>query len=401
MLLESCADMVLHCSDGRVIPCVRFKCEPSCEVIRHVLEDVVLEKDSAGRAIVPFPNVSSADLAKAMDVIHKVRPIASLAVEEPPMALRGMRALGHQKLIPKVLHQLWTLVACGTCPDILPYVNELLHTPAVRADVLRKLVLLCPTWPEFSSRVLGTVRMDVALATWMLRCLGEFFPAGPTFVRVLDMLPLRLLDASSALGLFTRPNNAASYHPQEALDVLVALATKFDEAGWDAGVLELMRALTVATQAYDVAPLVANNLHGTIILLETEAHKTPLASVLVVVNDRRGAVSRKLAPWLWLHADWETGVVNPRIALGKLDGTVTPRQCHVRLTAYARTGDCAELWYVVGHAHPLLPFNLVDSGRYAAGDVGAFRGVASGDGLTRLRIDLFYGTKNPLETPLF
>lgn len=402
--------MVLRCGDGREIPCVRYECLVSCEVLQHLAEDVTLHKDGRGRAIVPFPNVNSADLATAIQVIHDITPPGELDASSAPAALRGLHALGHRTLVAPVMQQLWAVLSVSSTDlarDAEPHVNELLHTASVRLDVLRALVRACPTWREFSERVMPHVRMDLDLARWLLGHLVKFFPAGPVFLCVLDSVPTSVLTPESALSLFTPPG-AVSYHPPEAMDVVRALADAMggtqntqnthngSTEAWVPSVLEFMRAMLAATQVYDIAPHVANSLHGTIVLLD----RTPSASVLLT-TDRRGSVSRKLAPWLWLHADWGAGAVDVRISLDRMDDMARrARRCHVRLTAYANA-ESEEVWYVVSHVHPALEFWGVRDGRVAAGSADSFAGAVRNPAMTRLRIDLFYGEHSPLDRPMF
>lgn len=398
-LLESCADMVLQCSDGRVIPCVRFQCMTSCDAIRHVVEDVELRKDAKGRLIVPFPNVDSTDLAMACNVVHGVTAVSQLDEFSTPATLRGLRALGHTVLTDQILERLWSVLSAKDAthwPDMRPHMCELLHTPSVRQDVLRQLARVCPCWPDFSSKVLGHVTMDVQLAAWILPKLCAFFPAGPVFTRVLGLLPAGVLTPDAVLGLF--PASApACFHPLEALDVVDALAAMFAARGWDKGLLGLMRALLAAMRVFDVAPYVANALHGTIVQIDRQ----PAVSVLLAVAERKGPVSRKLAPWLWLTTDWATGRVDARVELGRLDDAARrARKCSVRLTAYSATGDCAEVWYHVPTVHPAVWFRVLDAGQYAAGTPEAFAAAVRAGGLARLRVDLFYGQHDPLHGPL-
>lgn len=398
-LLESCADMVLQCSDGRVIPCVRFQCMTTCDAIRHVVEDVELRKDAKGRMIVPFPNVDSTDLAMASNVVHGVTAVHQLDEYSTPATLRGLRALGHTSLTNEILERLWAVLSAkdgAHWPDVRPHMCELMHTPSVRLDVVRQLARLCPCWPDFSSKVLGNVTMDVQLATWLLPKLCAFFPAGPVFTRVLGLLPAGVLTPDAVLGLF--PASApACFHPLEAVDVMDALAALFAAREWDKGVLGLLRALMAAMRVFDVAPCVANSLHGTIVQID----RTPTVSVLLAVAERKGPVSRKMAPWLWMTVDWAAGRVDASVQLSKLDDAARrARKCHVRLTAYGTAGDCAEVWYHVPVVHPAVWFRLLDAGRYVAGNPEAFAAAVRAGGLTRLRLDLLYGQHDPLHAPL-
>lgn len=396
-LLETCSDMVLQCSEGAAIPCIRFYCIASCDVIRNLVEDVVLQKDDKGRCIVPFPNVSRTDLATAVEVIHGVRSVSKLSAASAPAALRGLRALGHTGMNTQIMQKLWSLVKDCGFPHIQPHINELLHTDVVRLDVLRRLVVLCPVWSVFSAKVLGEVCMDLRLAHWLLVLLSRAFPAGPLFRRVLDKLPLAVLDAQAALSLFTAPANASAYHPSEAVDVLGALVRRFETAKWDAPLLGFMRALLTSMQVFDIAPHVAVPLHGTIVMLE----RTPAVSVLLVVGERRNVCMRKVAPWLSLSVSWVAGTVDARIILDKLDDPGRfPPSCQVRLTAY-EAARSTEVWYAVDHVHPAVPIQLQTHGRCSAGCPQSFAAVMRSQGVSRLRVDLFYADHSVLEKAFF
>lgn len=406
-LLESCADMVLACSDGARIPCVRFQCLTTCDVIRHVMEDVALQKDERGRAVVPFPGVDSGDLRAATEVLHDVRPVDQLGADDVPRALRGLRALGHDALTPKLLQRYWALVhARCSYTDLQPHVSDLVRAHGIRTDVLRRLVQLCPVWLDFSDHVLPDLDVTLELARWLLPLLTHFFPAGPLFVRVLDLLetqPLASVTPGGCLELFSDTRNASAYHPAEAMDAAAALADLFRARRWDASTLAFLEGLQVAGRVFDVAPYAANTMHGTIVLVE----HMPTASLLLEVlpGRRRGGLSRKMAPWLWLWVDWDTGEVDARVTLARLDdGGRRASTCQVRLTAYGRDEEeLAEVW----HSAPIMPtpvmlppFTLREHTRLAAGDEESLRGlVRGGDRLARLRVDLFYGQRSVLDKP--
>lgn len=424
-LLLSCADMVLRCSDGRAIPCVRFHCLATCEAIRNLAEDAVLEKDERGRLVVPFPNVDSSDLAIAMDVVHGVLAVGELCAATAPAALRGLRALGNDALDEELVERLWEVTAAGSMLDVQPHLDDLLHTRSVRLAVLRRVAVLCPTWPDFRRRVLGGLAMDVDTATWLLRHLPQFYPAGLAFVAVLDALPPRVLDPATALRLLSAPCSAPHFHPAEALDAVHALARLFAREGWDAGQLDFMRSLLTAMRAFDVAPHVASDVHGSIVTITG----APAVSVLLTVRERRGGVcSRKMAPWLRLHVDWATGAVDARLSLRELASGVRggwrALGCEVRLTAYehwddgddgdggdrmdgegglvvARAPATSELWYACQTTHPAGLLSLSEHGRYAAGDADAFRAAVRSSALSRLRVDVFYARHSVLHKAFF
>lgn len=396
-LLETCSDMVLQCSDGVSIPCIRYYCQTSCEVIRNLVEDVDLPHDAKGRTMVPFPNVDSADLAVATELIHNVRAVGQLDHDTAASALRGLRALGHSGLCVAIMEHLWKRLCDADFDLVQPHINELLHTRSVRLNVLRRLVLVRPLWTRFKEDVLSHVSMNVRLALWMLPLLTKFFPAGPLFLHVLDALPAAVLDAPTALSLFSAPGNATAYHPAEATDVVKALAKKFKQCGWDDSVQGFFVALLSATQVFETAPHLAHPVHGSIVLLD----RMPVTSMLLTVRERRGCMSRKMAPWLNLSVNWLSGAVDGRISLDKLDDRGWySRRCELRLTAYGADDACREAWFAYDHVQPLVPF-AIQSGRLHAGCLDAFNAVVRGPRLRRLRIDLFYGEHSVLRVAFF
>ena len=398
VLLDQCSDLVLRCSDGRDIPCIKYYCMSTCDVIRYVCEDVDLEHDDRGRAVVPFPNVDSSDLALAVELMHGVRSIASLDADTTSAVVRGMRALGHASILPQLMSHLWKHVGESWAGTML-HLGDLLHTETLRLDVLRKLVLTFPTWPEFSAKVFApdVVAIDAALATFLVRTLSQFFPAGPLFVRVMDLLPTSVLTAEAAIRVFTESRAHAHFHPAEAVDVMEALARAFERGGWDALTLELLRGILVAHRVYDVVPQAAANMHGSIVMLES----TPMTSMLLTVSEPKGPASRKMAPWATVYVDWCTGHVDARLTMCRMDedGKMV-RRCQVRFSAFTR-GSCAELWYDVRDVNPFMTFSVVTSGEYAAGNVDAFRNVIRSPLVTRLRIDVFYGGFDVLQKCFF
>lgn len=395
-LLEQCADMVLRC-DGCDIPCIRFHCLISCDVIRNLAEDVDLERDSRGRVVVPFPGVSPDDLRMATHILHGVRGVTSLSTEDIAAGVRGMRALGHSVLDTNLPERLWSVLDHNDINAVRPHLGDLLYTKALRLPVLRRLVTLCPTWAEFSP-LLDDVVVSADLATWMLSYLTKFFPAGPVFTRMLGAIPASTLDPAKAVALFTAPKNASSYHPAEALDVVRELRRVFRARGWDPSLLGLLDALTESMNMFDVAPFAANAMHGSVVILE----RTPAASLLLSVTAQRALTHRKMAPWIVLNVDWTTGAVDARISLDKLGGTARyARTCQVRLTACDLDGNEAEVWYALLDLIPLASFTIRDQGRVAAGSLGRLQRMVASTRLTRLRIDLFYAEHSVLEKAFF
>lgn len=400
-LLAQCSDMVLRCTDGRCIPCSRFHLVSTCEVIRNVMDDAIVEKDGQGRYIIPFPNVDSTDLALAVDVLHGIRPVHSLPGHATPAALRGLEALGHSagKLVTQLREHLWMVVQGGSFVDIQPHINEFVHLSSIRSAVLRALVTLCPHWRDFKAKVLGYIDMDFTLAVQLIPLLSRFFPAGPLFCAILDRLPTNVMTATKAITLFTAPNNATSYHPEEAIDAIEALAAKFERGEWDGVLLDFFKGVLAASRVYDVAPHVANNMHGSIVILENR----PYTSCLLSIFDRKGLVVRKMASWLTLDINWATGFVNARILMHKLDDSRRPaRNCQLRLTAYTGTGvaaESAEVWYSFVNLNPYMTYTILDNSRAVGGCLDAFQAAVKS--ARRLRVDAFYGADNILEKPFF
>ena len=219
------------------------------------------------------------------------------------------------------------------------------------------------------------------------------------------LVPCPGLAMGDALSLFAEATNAPAYHPAEAMDAVAALAGLIAARRWDPTAAAFLDGLRVATQVYDVTPHSATALHGSLVLLE----RTPTASMLLEVMPearRRARVTRKMAPWLWLWVDWGTGEVNARVTLSRVDDAGRRASaCQVRLTAYARDGECRELWYAapgVPIAHALREFVLLEHGRLALGCQESFRGLVrhGGGALARLRVDVFYGQRSVLDRPL-
>lgn len=403
-LLDRCSDLVLRCSDGTEIPCVTFQCVRTCEVIRHVMQDVPLSRDPRGRSVIPFPNVDSTDLALAAEVVHEVRAVDDLVADAIPSVLRGLRALGHVASQGPVMERLWSAVKGCSEAAIRPHLTDLLHTPSLRCKVLQRMVRLCPTWGSFSA-TLDHVLMDVQLAAWLMLNLSRRYPAGPLFTRLVGMIPAAVLDGNAALGLFVSPGVATAFHPAEAVDALETMGDTLgrcnDSRAW-AGVRGFAGAMLQAMQVYDVAPHVANALHGSVVLLEN----CPMASVLLHVGTHKplSTVSRKMSPWLHLYLDFQAGAVDALVTLRNLDDQArTARRCQVRVTAYAgdvadvaEVAEVAEVWYDVEGSQ----FSVPADGRVVAGCPDSVRNAVR-RGLSRLRLDVFYGHHNVLDHPCF
>jgi hypothetical protein len=206
------------------------------------------------------------------------------------------------------------------------------------------------------------------------------------------MMPDGAIDAEDALALFSAPRNALAYHPAEVVDVMEAVCSKVGDR-LSASVVAFLRAAVVANQVYDIAPLLANGMSGTIIMLE----HVPSVSLLCGVSERKGVVLRKMAPWLSVSIDWNTGSMDALMVLSRLDDVGRmARRCQVRFTAYA--GDlCGEVWYVFTHINPRLTASVRNDSAYAVGCAQTFRAAMRSACLSRLRIDVFYGETNVLE----
>lgn len=396
-LLEKRADMVIKCDGGRLLPACSYVAMTKCATIRHVVEDTTLPKDDAGRVVVPFPNVPAEELSLALQLVHGAGEGAEWGSDSIAAALRGLDALGVCGTIYlQTLINLWFKVR-GRWARIEPHVDTLVRCAMIRSDVLRDLVVLWPSWPDFRDKVLGAVPMDVALATEVMNTLASFFPIGPLHTFLLDQLPPTR--TGDAMDVFARSKASSFCHPAEVVDVARAVSSAYGRLGTGATtVTHFLDAACTALETVDHVPCAATSISGTVI----EVSGTPMVSMLMTVHDRKGGgTGRKLAPWLVVFIDWSTGMVDAEVRLGRLPDARCTSRVQVRLTAYGNDNACADLWYSVEGLAQGVAFQLADAGAYVSGNVDAFRGLVRSSALSRLRFDMFYARDSVFEKSFF
>jgi hypothetical protein len=404
-LLDSCSDMVIRCDDGSDIACVKYTCMTMCDAIRNLVEDIDdLERDDRGRVVVPFPGVNSTDLALAVYVMHHAVPFQTLTRDTAVVALRGLRALGHAAhLCDAVLEHLWgTLRECNHIVHLQGLVDDLMHHPTIRDAALQKMATLCPTWTEFSARVLSQVSMDTHLAAWLVRTTRSFFPAGPVFLAVLRKL--RGLDGDKVMRLFVDSDVASCCHPTEMYHIM----SQFNTGPMQAALGDTMaKFLWMLSWPFDaeycsLAPSAAAGFNGTVRCYED------VASALLTTLDARHSY-RRITPWLRLHVVWAVGSV--AVYMDTSPWTDVSRRvrehgrCEVRITAYAKYPDEAkDLVYTVRVPNPNLAAVSTDEpsmSKLVAGDPTAFNRLVASSSLKMLRVDVYHSKRNVVLDPFF
>lgn len=385
-MLRDCADMVLRLPGGTDVPCVRYNMMASCEIVRFLAEDVVLDTDAAGRAVVPLPGVDEPSIRITVDLLHGIALVKDLSRDDTKGALQGMDVLGSRVLLPSLHSRLWHWMEHDTLADLLPFVPRLATEPGVQLPLMRRLVVLKPMWSEFRRDVLARLPVDFELARVLLSHAIRCFPASTVLAAVVEQLQHPTADKVLALC----GEHGSYYHPGEVEDVMTLLERTFARHALQSPALGLVKMTLGALGTHRTLPLAATKVHGTVLLFEV-----PTTSVLLTFDtESTRPIFVRAASWLRLNVDRESGTMDISFVLGRIDENGS-RDLQLRVTCWANdhgTPDVSsEMWY---------SFSNVD----AQGWTSLAQALAcQGDGQAqvealqtprRMRLDFFYDTRH-------
>lgn len=314
-LLDEYGDMVLRCDAGADLACERFTMVRSCSVIRNVMEDVELDRDARGRAVVPVPGLPREALQLAIALLHGVKTTVHLrTAEECECALRGLSCLGNDTLTNDVLLHMWDRLKFQSLGAIRPHLDVLLHG-TTRACVLRYLMRVCPTWTQFRE-VLAEVSMDLTLAAWLLENLKQHFPAG---LLVGAILPRVRADPDALVALLTGLKGYIM--SGEVRDILCHLRAACP--GVTCGLLDAMR--DAQPHTFSQSSFFWERGRGT---------------VVVGFSNTQGHVVVKPSSWATLTVDWDAGKLTVR--LHPMHSEFRNSRVQVRVMAYTPDESVAD-----------------------------------------------------------
>jgi hypothetical protein len=387
MLLD-CADMVLRLSGGADVPCdvpcVRYNMLASCEIVRFLAEDVSLDRDAAGRTVVPLPGIDEASVRITVDLLHGISAAADLSRDDAKRALRGMDVLGSRLLVPLVHARLWHWIQHDALAEVLPYVPRLAAEPGVQLPLLRRLVAMRPQWADFKAEVLDRLPMDFELARVVLSHLVRFFPASTALAAVVDKLQHPTADKILALC----GEHGSYYHPGEVRDVMTLVDRALDA---DSPTRALARTMLGALGTYRTLPLAAAKVHGTVLLFEV-----PTVSVLLTFDtDSTRPIFVRATNWLRVNVDRESGTMDISFVLGRFDEDGA-RNVQLRVLCWTEDTECggsdvsSEVWYEFTDVEAVGWTSLSQAAATSEhqGQVAALQEPR------RMRLDFFYDTRH-------
>ena len=414
-LLDKCADMVLQCDDGTLIPCCTYNCVSASGVMRNLLEMVddeveyTYSKSADGRRpriVVPFPNVPSDMLLTTMDVIHGVRSIASMTLADVSLTFRGMDLLDCSCMHNILLTRVWQLVCTeSNLEAILEHAAKMVRCDMYRTQFLTRLFQLAPLWTSFRELVFPRLDMDFPLAKVLGPVLMKVFPAALVFKELLETLPASVFVKDGAMfELIGDTSNGVYYHPLEMEDVLHAAQIAMESAsqissGSNCPAAAAFRAIRTAMLVYDVAPTSASSMHGTVITYE----RVRAASVMLVVEKRLKKTKQfRATKWLRVLVDPAAGTIDFGLRLADMDENGREaRAAQVRIMAWATDRPTpGEVWmvYTAPFLQPWMTLSKADASSTFGSEL-AMRATVQSSRLHKIRVDVFYGRNSVFTHP--
>ena len=403
VLLLECSDLVVRADEDGDIPCCKYTCLAACSVIREVAQATALETTPDGKAVVPFPGVPARPLRVALDVLHEVRAVGSLSLEEVDDAMRGMDVMGCASHADRLLARAWLLASRGALACVTDRAPIFLRSDAYRFLCVSHLVSSMPLWPDFAAWLDSeAVDLDPGLAKFMCAQLIKFFPPGILVMALLDALPSRCLTASLVLEMVGTAYTGVYYHPWDIRVVVHAVILLFAAKGWEPALCGMLRTMEDGLKNYEVAPTAASVIHGSVVTFDA----SPMASVVLVVEERlRRPRAIRVAPWVRAEVDPLTGQVGVWVVMNRLDRMArTARGMQLRVTAVAgpANSQVADVWYLweYGTLHNPADEVSLSTADTVIGSHVALAGVVRSPSLSIVRVDLFYAPTSIMASPL-
>jgi hypothetical protein len=401
-ILNSCADMIVVCDDGTIIPCSQYNAVSLCGFIRSVTEHVELETETGtGRKILPFPGVRSSILVITFDILHGLLPPLYMTKQQCLDALEGMNLLESSCMRTFVLDRLLVLATVYvhhmTTTEILDVLPPLLETESHRLSALSIALRAFPLWTHFRV-LLRRVHMTHELAQWILTRTMKMFPASVVFCEVLSLIPESVLTLDHVLQLFGMRGFGIHHHPAEVTMSLGFMESIIRMRGWADDthrVLDVISTVRDSLLVYDAAPMTASTVYGSILIFEN----TPIVSCMLTIDGRLSVPKRVcISPWLSVTLDVRTGNVQGRLKMGKIDASARhSKSVRVHLTgiSWKSTGMSppnivVDAWYSFDNVAPGNILTLASSAPSRGNAESVMEGLQS-RALNYLRFDVHYG----------
>jgi hypothetical protein len=203
---------------------------------------------------ISIPNVDTAAVRLAIDVIHYIRRVNDLSFAEVLMAIEGCNILDCGMFRKGLLNRLWHHVSeSGLCEsDVLTAAPHMMHDGSdhMCQQYVDKVMRLCPTWKTFS-KLFERVNMSERLAKLVVKKACDHFPLHLVFCAILDAMPAPVLSLDVALRVLGVYKTGVYHHPDELVMCLNRIASMFPS---DPGTQNIVT-MTDALQLYDSSPV--------------------------------------------------------------------------------------------------------------------------------------------------
>jgi hypothetical protein len=389
-VLGAYSDVELCCEDGIVVKANAFTMIAACEILRLLYEDV------GHMQTIPLPTLEASTAQITVDVIHGIRTLSELSLDEVEKCCAGFDYLGCTILGKKLLARIWHFVSKTEDPLILfKFADRLLVSETYARDVLNKLKSLAPFWKDFK-KVFDHVTMTEDIALLCMWRLSKYFPAHLIFEALIDAIPEHVLSFDMCIKVMGCYRSGKYHHPDELVMSSNKILSKFKDE--DRAIH--LQAISDAFCMYDVSPS-GSKLIGTTLTFSNE----PKTSVLIKVYDPfKGTRLLRVKRFLIASVNTLEGTIGGTCDIEKLDETRHyPSTLLMRVTAYNATTphqhDTIDASYAITEVW--REFNFLEYGevtqlehptlRDSEREAQLSNALTSVDTLRYIRLDFFYG----------
>lgn len=391
-VLDAYSDMQLHCDQGIVVKANAFTMISTCDLLKHMFEDFGPEH----MRNVPIPSMDASVIEMVVHVIHGIRTLGELSLDDVEKCCIGFDYLGCTILRKKLLARMWHYVSKTEDRTIvIKFADKLLVSDTHARNLLNKLKTLAPLWKDFKE-VFSHVTMNEDMALICMWRLCKYFPAHLVFDAVIDAFPQHLLSFDTCLKIMGCYRTGKYHHPDEVVISSNKILSKFKDE--DKAIH--LQAISDAFCMYDVSPS-CSKLIATTLTFSNE----PKTSVLLKVYDPfRGTKLLKVKRFMTASVNTQDGVVGGTCDIEKLDeNRYYPSTLLLRIITYNATHqnqhDTIDATYrttEVWREFKYLEYGEViqldqPTGAHQGSELVLSEAIKSIDTLRYVRLDFFYG----------
>lgn len=396
-LLEKCSDIHVRCSDGDLVAANKFTLLSTCTVLRDMCSEF------EDLSVIPMDTLPKRLVEVAIEVIHGVRKIQDLSLEETELCLEGFDIFGCVILRKKLLSRLWALISKSTSNDeVFRHGERLLFSELHARDYLNKVKSLCPKWKDFKE-LFQRVQLCESVALLCMWRLCKFFSAHLVFEAILDAFPPHVLTLDTCFKIWGSYRTGVYHHPDEIVMSTNKVLSKFPECER----VHHLQTISDAFGSYETSP--GSKLISTTLTFANE----PFTSVLIKVYEPfQGTRSLRIGKFLTLALNTTTGRLSGTLDVNKLHAFEHyPTTILLRLTTFVSASNYR--YDIIGHSYTTQEVwreypdvedtvELEDYLPYTTTDEEALiNALRSADTLRYIRLDFFYGPSDIRKTPIF